>query len=508
MKKKINVSKLFLYRHRFLIGYLVLGIIYVAMLFTLPFVAMTGVSRAEMDSAVGSYVLSVDAPMSGDLVDLPYRVLQKLSIMILGLSPFAVKLPSILVGLVLGLILVLLLNRWFKNNVSLMASCLIILSTPFLFLAGSGTPLIMIVFWPTLLLWLGSKIQGEKRPKPMYSLLFAIAMLLSIFTPFMLYFAAFSVIFVLLQPHLRFIVKSLPKLPLAGVGLIIIAGVSALVMNMINHPETIMELLLAPGLSFDQIFPNILKGLTLLFTWRGSVDSVFLTPLMSLPLFAMALIGLFSTTKGFFASRNSIASLLIVFTLIITAFRPEAVIFFILPFAILTAHGLKYLLEKWYGLFPENPYARLAALLPLTALYLVMIVPSLTQFMYGYKYNPDVVRNFSYTLALIQDNLETEVVVAPENTDFYKILEPSRELAVVQNLESAMPGDTIAVLGRTAVEAGLSEAASARENQTLSEAERVTIRTGLEQKYELKRIIASPLRENSDIIYIYTVKGE
>jgi predicted membrane-bound dolichyl-phosphate-mannose-protein mannosyltransferase len=220
--KKIVISKLFLYKYRFIIGYIILGISFVALLFSLPIIAQYGLSEAEMDSATRSYRLSIDAPLNGDLVDLPYRALQKISIMLLGLTPFSIKLPSIVIGLLLGLLLILLLNRWFKSNVSLLASCLVVLSTPFLFLAGSGTPLIMIVFWPTLLLWLGSKIQGEKRPKPSYCFLFAIALLFAIFTPYMIYFALFCVFFVFLQPHLRFVVRSLPKLPLVLIGVLVV----------------------------------------------------------------------------------------------------------------------------------------------------------------------------------------------------------------------------------------------------------------------------------------------
>ena len=221
--KKIIISKLFLYRYRFIIGYIILGLAFTVLLFLLPVIAQNGLSEAEINSATSSYYFGKAGIVNGDLVDMPYRILQKYSIVIFGLTTYAVKLPSIIIGLLLGLLLILLLNRWFKSNVSLLASCLIVLSTPFLFLAGSGTPLIMIVFWPTLLLWLGSKIQGEKRPKPLYSIAFAIIMLLSIFTPYMVYFAVFCVIFVLLQPHLRFVIKSLPKLPLIIVGVLLLA---------------------------------------------------------------------------------------------------------------------------------------------------------------------------------------------------------------------------------------------------------------------------------------------
>lgn len=463
-----------MYRYRFVIGYVVLGLAFVALLFILPWSAQRGLSEAEIQSATSSYYLGKNGILNGDLVNLPYRVLQKYSIVFFGLSAFSIKLPSILVGLLLGFLLILLLNRWFKSNVSLLASCLIVLSTPFLYLAGSGTPLIMLVLWPTLLLWLGSKIQGEKRPKPMYSFMFSIVMLLSIFTPYMVYFALFCVVFVLCQPHLRFIVKNLPKLPFAIVVLLIIGGFTALGISIHNHPSTIQELLF--GLSFErsQFFKNIFSGLSPVFSWHSRLESVFLSPLISMPVFALALIGLFSTTKGFFASRNSIASILLVFCLIITGFNPEAVVFITLPFSILIAHGIKYLLEKWYGLFPENPYARISALLPLTVLFGLIIFPAILQYINGYRYNPNVATQFSYNLNVIRGNLTDETLLVGENYDFYKILERSTNLKIVDQVDK---DENIAVL-RNTVE--------------------------MPKEYKISKIITSPMRDNSDIIYLYT----
>lgn len=477
--KKIIISKLFLYKHRFVIGYVLLGLAFISLLFTLPLFAQYGISEDEITSATSSYELKFDAPLNGDLVDLPYRVLQKISIILFGLTPYAIKLPSIIIGLLLGFLFVLLLNRWFKNNVSLLASFLVILSTPFLFLAGSGTPLIMLVFWPTLLLWLGSKIQGEKRPKPMYSFLFAITLLLAIYTPYMIYFAVFCVLFVFLQPHLRFIVKSLPKLPLALISLLVLGGITALIINIFMHPSTIMELLFAKDYSVGNFFGNIVNGIGPVFSWRNTTESVYLSPLMSLPLFALALIGLFSTTKGFFASRNSIASLLIVFTIVITGFDSDAVIFFILPLSILVAHGLKYLLEKWYGLFPENPYARVAAALPLSILFATILIPSTLQYIYGYRYNPNVAGLFNYNLDVIHENLTDETLLVKDHYEFYKILERHTEIKVINEIGKEKY-HTFAAMGRLEIP----------------------------DTYRLDKIITSPMRENSDIIYIYTEKGE
>lgn len=475
--KKIVISKLFLYRYRFIIGYIVLGLAFVGLLFGMPLLAQTGLSQAEIDSATSSYYLGKAGIMNGDLVDLPYRVLQKFSIGIFGLKAYAIKLPSIIMGLLLGFLLILLLNRWFKNNVSLLTSCLIILSTPFLFLAGSGTPLIMLVFWPTLLLWLGSKIQGERRPRPLYSFAFSIAMFFAIFTPYMIYFAVFCALFVLWQPHLRFVVKNLPKLPLILVCLILIGGFTVFGLNIYHHPDVVSELLFSKDFHAGDFWGNIPTGIAPVFSWHTVVESVFLSPLMSLPIFALALIGLFSTTKGFLASRNSIATVLIIFCIIITGFNPSAIIFFILPLSILTAHGIKYLLEKWYGLFPENPYARVSAIMPLTILFLIMIIPGLLQYIYGYRYNPNIANEFNYDLEVVLDNLNDENLLVHENLDFYRILENSTSIKVVEKPE----GDKLAILGKP---------------------------ESTPEGYTLNRIITSSMRENSDIIYLYTYTGK
>ena len=474
--KRIVISKLFLYRYRFVIGYSLLSVAFVLLLLFLPAFSQRGLSGEEINSATESYYLNFGKVSDGDIVDLPYHLLQKASISLLGLSSYSVKLPSIIVGLLLGLFLVLLLNRWFKSNVSLLASCLMILSSPFLFLAGSGTPLIMLLFWPTVLLWLGSKIQGEKRPKPFYCFVFAIAMLLSLFTPYMMYFAVFCVVFVLLQPHLRFIAKNLPRLPLIAVIALCLIGVAILVMASIRHPDTLARLLLVDNFSLEHLWRNLSVGFAPVFTWNGSIEGVFLSPLISLPILALSLIGLFSTTKGFFASRNSIATLLLIFAVLLTCFEPDAVIAILLPFSILVAHGIKYLLEKWYGLFPENPYARISAVIPLSALFLLMIVPSLLHYSYGYRFDPNVARQFSERLSVIREHINSGYLVADEHYEFYKILENSYDIKVVNDANST--NGAFAHLGRP---------------------EKVP------EQSRLDRIITSPMLDNSDIIYVYKI---
>lgn len=478
--KKQALSRLFLYRYRFYIGFFLLAIAYIGILFGLPLLAPDGLSEAEMQSAAHSYALQPSSILSGDIVNLPYRALQKLSIMLFGLTVYSVKLPSIIIGLLLGLLLILLLNRWFKNNVALLASILAVLSASFLFLAGSGTPLIMLVFWPTLLLWLGSKIQGVTKPKPLYCFVFAFALLASIFTPHLIYLAAFIVLFALLHPHLRFTIKTLPTVPLILTIFIILVGLAALVVAVVVNPNILPELLWAPGLTLSNFFDNVKVAFLPLFSWNTTLESQFLSPFVGLASIALAVIGLLSTAKGFFASRNSIATCLIIFTIFLSGLNPESAILILLPLAILIAHGLRYILDKWYNLFPDNPYARISAIFPIGIFMGIMIVGGITHFIFGYHYVPMVADEFNNDITLVRDNLASDETLYILNNEiaynFFKVLEQNNEGYIIEN---SLPSDDqlpqkYAILGKDTTSG------------------------------ELNTIITSSKSSNSDRIYMYT----
>lgn len=480
--KKITISKLFLYKHRYGIGYFLLFSAFVALIFLIPLLSPAGISDAEMESAVYSHSLNMESILSGQIIDLPYHLLQKLSLHLFGLSAYAIKLPSIIFALLLGVLLILLLNRWFKNNVAIIASVLSVLAAPFLFLAGNGTPLIMLVFWPALLLWLGSKINGKALKKTIYAFFFALFLLLSLFTPYLAYFAVFSVIYAVAHPHLRFMIKSLPKVPFI-LGLLVVLGVvGTLSYELIKYPATLTELLFMKDFSWDAFGSNIKSAFLPLFSWSGNVNSVFLSPMIGLASLALVVTGLISTTKGFFASRNSIATLFIIFTIIISGFNPDSAVLIILPFAILTAHGIRYILEKWYGLFPENPYARIFGLIPISTFLGIMIISSLSHYVFGYRYNPVVADQYQDDISLIRENLEPgTTILIPAGTlnfDFYKIMEDKGEYIITSNTPSSKDKaniKTIATLGRWPAKL----------------------------PYNLHHIITSSKSSNSDRIYLY-----
>ncbi len=481
MKKPI--SKLFLYRYRFHIGYILLGIAFIALLLIMPRIAPNGLSEAEMQSAATSYNLHAETITTGSLVDLPYHILQKISIKFIGFTEYAIKLPSILMGIILGFLLILLLNRWFKSNVALLASILTVLSVPFLWLSGSGTPLIMLVFWPTLLLWLGSKIQGVKRPRPLYCFVFAFALLFSLFTPHLPYLIFFIILFTLFNPHLRFTIKQLPKIPLIITSIIILGGVSLIVMNIINRSDVVMELLFAKNFNLGDFWHNLKEAFVPYFSWNGHLESVYLSPLINLATVAIAIIGVLSTSRGFFASRNSIAFYFTLFTVFLSGLNPSSAMLIIIPLAILVAHGLRYILEKWYGLFPENPYARVFGILPISIFLGVIIISDLSHYMEGYRYNPSVASFYSNDLSIINAKIDdgSSLLVEQSNPNlaFYQILEEKRNMTILNSMPNTLDNDIYSL-------------------QKID---------NLPENVKLSRIITSPKTENSDRIYVYTVNN-
>ena len=136
------------------------------------------------------------------------------------------------------------------------------------------------------------------------------------------------------------------------------------------------------------------------------------------------------------------------------------------------------MLEKWYGLFPENPYARISALLPLTVLFALIIIPALNQYIYGYRYNPSVTDAFSDNLAIVKKNLTDEKLLVYDHADFYRILEKTMDIKVIDKFEKS---DKLAVMGQLG---------------------------DTDENYQLSRIITSPKRDNSDIIYLYIYSEE
>jgi hypothetical protein len=265
-------------------------------------------------------------------------------------------------------------------------------------------------------------------------------------------------------------------------------------MNMTKSAETAPDLFLMKDFSWKNYLKNISSAFIPFFKWNGMHESTFLAPLIGLASLALAITGLISTYHGFFASRNSIATYLAAFTVAISGLNPNYAILLLLPLAILIAHGFRYILNKWYSLFPENPYARIFGMLPISIFLIIIITSDICHFVFGYRYNPAVANNFNNDIILITNKVEegsTLVVLNEKEYNFYKNLEQKPIFEIVKKKNYTVvnhiptePAKNLATLGM--IEDDISD----------DEAK-------LLDNYNLDHIVTNSKLENSDRIYIY-----
>ena len=465
MKRKLD--QLFLYRHRFQISYIVLAVVFVALLVFLPSIAPGGLSVDEMSSVVDSMSLSLESVFDGNVVNLPYHLLQRASIALFGASVYAIKLPSIIIGAATAVFLVLLLNRWFKSNVAVIASAITTLSSAFLFLAGSGTPAISYLFFLALILWLGSKIVGVKNPHPVLVTAFTIVLSLAIYTPHLIYLAGVILLAAIFHPHMRFAIKKAHWAQIVVCSVTTIFILTPLIVGIIRQPAVIQDFIFnTTGVSY---MDNLAGAFVPFFSFGSAYESVFLSPLFGLATVALLLVGILASMNKMFTSRNTVVSLLVLFAILGSGLDPNVAVVIVVPVAVLVAAGIESIINKWYSLFPENPYAQVVGMLPMTIFTMIIIISSLSHFVFGYHYTPAVARQFNDDLTLIKENLPAGAVLLVEagsEYDFYSALSGELGLTVMSDWPERTDL-TVATLGKwpNAVDLPLSKIVTSQKSQ-------------------------------------------
>ena len=210
-----DFSKYFLYRWRYVIGYSLIGLLLAGLLLFAGLFLPGGLSEQEMVSVVRSQALTLSNPESLAIQNLPYYSFQAAIFAVFGITIFTIKLPSLILGLLSAVGFILLLRRWFKPNIAVLASLIAISTGQFLFISQLGTPSILYIFWPIALLLLGTQITRVKKLRLLWKVLFAITAALSLYTPLSIYPLLAILLAIVFHPHLRATVRRLKPARLA-----------------------------------------------------------------------------------------------------------------------------------------------------------------------------------------------------------------------------------------------------------------------------------------------------
>lgn len=438
--KKSLLQQLLLYRYRYAVAYVLFFVLLVSLLTMQITSTPQGLSAAERESAVQSASIAFKADT--DIVNLPYYLAQKVSIKLLGLTELAIKLPSLLFGLLSGVGIVLLLRRWFSRNVAMIAALFIVTNVLFLVAARTGTPAIMLIFYSTYILLFSTLITQQARGQWVWRVGLGALVAVALYTPLSVYVLASCLIAGLLHPHSRYILKHFNGRQFVGAMFFFVPLIAPLAYAVWRDYQVIIRLLgFAGELPGAAAFASSLMDVALRL---GGITEPyvgeFVQPAFSIVSLALIGLGLLRTFIDFHATRTY--ALLIWLAIITPAviLNPAYLPIIFVPSALLIAIGLQTLIREWYALFPRNPYARLFGLMPLLVLIGGVIFFNYTSYFYGMRYSPDTSRVYSNDLRLLNDTLKRtdlnreQIIVAAPQADlaFYKLLtRPGLPLAVV-----------------------------------------------------------------------------
>lgn len=482
---KHEPSEFFIYRWRYILGYVFIGVLLAALLTFAGLYIPGGISPEEMRATVRAENIKLIDPSTWAIASAPFYLFQKLVFTLFGVTDFTIKLPSLIIALFTAIGLILLLRRWFKPNIAVLASLIAITTGQFLFVAQNGVPGVSYMFWPVILLLIGTQVTRGKRWRPFWKWLFAAGAALSLYNPLSIYPLIAVLLATILHPHLRNAVRRLSKVKLLiGVGIFAII-IAPLVWNIIRQPQLGLTLLGVPTDAATgnliwppDLFENFQTLISQYFIFWEPSATTLMTPVFGLGSVLLLGLGLWRLIRTRETTRSYLIIAWIVCLLPILLINPRFTSVIFVPAVLLLAAGLTSLIDYWYRLFPFNPYARVAGLVPLIVLIGVLMGSGIDRFVYGYHYAPDTAVNFSKDLKLLPKDT-SELVVSSDELAFYQVVANHRQGLSV---------------GTEPMGERFVSTRDARQEEF----------TG----YEIERIITTTYSQNSDRLYIYKKSAE
>ena len=425
--KNFSIASLPIYRWRYALSYILIGATLAFLIILAALYTPGGLTPEETEKAVlVSDITSYEAITPQTVIDLPHHVLQKLSLFTLGVTQLSIKLPSLLLGAITSVALILLLHRWFRPNVAILTAVVVISTGQFLFITQSGTSAILYLLWPSLILLFSTLImQKAKYAMAWYVLLF-IAIALSLYSPLSLYIAVALLIAALAHPKLRLSLRSLPFNVVAAPALIGLVVLVPLITHVFEEPSIALTLLGIPS-TMPDIWQNTVLVFRQYFDFISPSSGRIMSPVLGLGSLALITLGFVTIFRSRYTIRSyTIISWLILLIPIIIV-QPYFLPVIFVPLMLVMAIGIDTLIREWYKLFPQNPYARFAGLIPIGVLIFTLVATGVERFVYGYHYDPQISQHFSRDARLLHETIDDKsgdisLVVTEEEKSFYSTM--------------------------------------------------------------------------------------
>lgn len=423
-----RITDFLAYRWRYILGYSFIIVVIGVMVTVAAFYVPHELRQGEIDSALISSRLGTSAMSPQSFIDLPYHILQKLSFTAFGVTPFTIKLPSIALGTLAVLGIFLLIRTWFEPKVAILATLITTVTAQFLFLLQDGTPLIMYTFLSVWLLFVATHVTRRKYFGTLWKVLTALAMAACIYTPMGIYLVVVMLTTSLFHPHIRFMIRKFNRVK-ASIAIVLgVVALAPLVYAIVLDPNILRTLL---GVPMDfSIKANALQILHATIGFAPNTSSYLVRPIYPIGLVILMLVGLYRILSHRYTARSYITIAWGFLTLILVLLNPSAITNLYPVAVILISYGIIEMIRSWYKIFPTNPYARVAGMIPLTVLVLAFITSGMTRFIGTYHNDPAVMKSYSSDLTLLRKTLATEhaaesttaLIVSPGELAFYQLV--------------------------------------------------------------------------------------
>lgn len=431
MLRKSLLREILLYRYRYVAGIAVFLVVTLSLVLIRIDLAPTGLSKADMNSALASATFDFTTPLAQSMIDLPYKLLQKLSMSLFGITDFGIILPSMIMAIATAIAFIAMVNRWFRLNVALITSLIFVTSAAFLTMARTGHASIMTSFWLSLLLLAATNIIHPQGKTKLWFIAAVFIVPLSLYTPLMVYPLMAIFIAGFFHPHVRFTLSRTNKNQLI-IGIVTMLLILVpLIASIALHHDRWLELLGIPATlpAMSELVSNAKFVIKSFFNLGGTAIGEIPQPLFGAASLIIIILGFLKTIQDWYSARSYMLLIWATFFIPIALFNPSQLLIALVPGYLFMAIGIETLIREWYKLFPTNPYARLAGLLPLIVLLGGIMLSNVAQYFYGYLYGTPTV-HYSEQLSATREVLNRHknqnaiitTVVKPDEVKFYDLL--------------------------------------------------------------------------------------
>jgi len=425
---KFRVVDYTLYRWRYSIGYTLLTLLVIGALAVAALYVPGALRDKELQSALASGALSMHSIEPTTVVNLPYHILQRLSFLALGVTTISIKLPSIILGLLTAFGIFLLIKVWFRRNIAIIVTAIAATTAQFLLVAQDGTPAIMFNFVAVWLLVACTYMTRAKLFSTFWKVAACVLTATALYIPLGIYIVLALLITASFHPHIRYMIRRIARIRLV---IAILLGLVALVpvaeAIILNQKVALLLLGIPSTINLQENIISLSKDL---FGFFLTSDSYLLRPLYSLGAVILMAVGTYRFMTVKYTARGYTVFFLALFLIPLVIINPAHVTDLYVIAVLLMAMGVNTLIASWYTLFPRNPYARIAGMIPISIFVAGMIFTGFASFVNNYSYNANVLQAYNNDLKLLarsvaanrQDGAKVQLVTTKSQEPFYTLV--------------------------------------------------------------------------------------